>query len=380
MTAKVFPPDDLQRRLAALADYGVLDTPEEQGFDDIVKLACQVCRVPVSLVSLVAENRQWFKARVGFPHCETPLNQSVCAYALNEPELLVIPDLTADPRTSANTLVTQDPAIRFYAGAVLRNGDGVAIGSLCVIDTVPRPEGLTLEQADALVALARQVVNLLDLRAALASRDQAMEKLMLADQADRNHQKLVREELGHRLKNLLTIVQSLVGQTMRSAVTLDDARATILDRIAALSSAQDLLIEASNEQSDLETVVRAALAPYDSDNRFEIGGEAISLGPRSAMLLALTVHELATNAVKYGALSSADGRIAVRWHAREGRDLNLVWQERGGPPVQTPKRRGFGSRLIERALAAEMGGTAELAFAPGGLRFDFVAPLSVPAA
>ena len=94
--------------------------------------------VPVSLVSLVAEDRQWFKAESVPP--ANAANQSVCAYALHEPELLVITDLTADPRTSANTLVTEGPAIRFYAGAVLRNSDGIAIGSLCVIDTVPRPE------------------------------------------------------------------------------------------------------------------------------------------------------------------------------------------------------------------------------------------------
>src|SRR5476651_2661024 len=114
-------PVDDSSRLAALLSYRVLDTPPEAQFDDIVQLARTICRTPVALVSLIAADRQWFKARVGIDDLsETPLNQSVCVHALAEPEILIIPDLTQDARTRDNTLVTGGPQIRFYAGAVLR--------------------------------------------------------------------------------------------------------------------------------------------------------------------------------------------------------------------------------------------------------------------
>ncbi|UIY43377.1 GAF domain-containing protein [Methylobacterium radiotolerans] len=160
-------------RLAALDALAILDTPTEPGFDDVVRLATRLCAVPVALVSFVAADRQWFKARVGFPACETDLDRSVCKFAISAPDLLVIPDLAADPRTAGNPLVTGDPHIRFYVGAPLRLSTGLVVGSLCAIDTVPRPEGLTPEQADDLRALARQVVTQLELRSALHAKDVA---------------------------------------------------------------------------------------------------------------------------------------------------------------------------------------------------------------
>lgn len=158
-------------RLAALDGYGILDTPAEEGFDDIVALATLLCEAPVALVSLVAGDRQWFKARIGFPPCETDLNSSVCAHALAEPDLLIIPDLTVDQRTRHNPLVAGEPHIRFYAGSPLRTRDGHVLGSLCVIDHVPRPQGLTARQREGLRALGRQVGGQLELRRLLRERD-----------------------------------------------------------------------------------------------------------------------------------------------------------------------------------------------------------------
>ena len=163
-------------RLAALASYDILDTLPEEGFDDIVQLARQLCHVPVALVSLVAADRQWFKARAGFPFPETAIDASVCAHALAEPDLLVIADLTLDPRTRANPLVVGDPFIRFYAGAPLRTESGDVLGTVCVIDTEPRPAALTEAQADGLRRLARQVVNLMELRRAVKQREAALSR------------------------------------------------------------------------------------------------------------------------------------------------------------------------------------------------------------
>jgi two-component sensor histidine kinase/PAS domain-containing protein len=167
---------DHLRRLEALEAYDILDTAPEPEFDDIVFIASTVCRTPVSLVSLVETDRQWFKARIGFEACETPIAQSVCAHALSAPDLLIIADLTADPRTQNNRLVTEPPYIRFYAGAPLIIPDGTIIGTLCVIDTVPRPEGLDDNQKKVLQALSRQVVALMETRRVSHRKDELFQR------------------------------------------------------------------------------------------------------------------------------------------------------------------------------------------------------------
>lgn len=163
---------DHLHRLEALEAYDILDTAPEPEFDDIVFIASTVCGTPVSLVSLVEVDRQWFKARIGFEACETPIAQSVCAHALGSPDLLIIPDLTADRRTANNRLVTEAPHIRFYAGAPLIVPDGTIIGTLCVIDTIPRPQGLNENQQKVLQALARQIVALLETRRVSHRKDE----------------------------------------------------------------------------------------------------------------------------------------------------------------------------------------------------------------
>jgi PAS domain S-box-containing protein len=176
MTDPTTPPSEVvdTRRLDALRNYDILDTPPEKGFDDIVELARITCAAPVALVSLVAGDRQWFKAQSGFEPRETSLDKSVCAHALAEPGLLVIPDLTLDPRTRENPLVTGEPHIRFYAGAPLQAVGGERLGSLCIIDIVPRPEGLTERQASALRALAGQVMTQMDLRRSVTERERIL--------------------------------------------------------------------------------------------------------------------------------------------------------------------------------------------------------------
>ncbi|KAB1075354.1 PAS domain S-box protein [Methylobacterium planeticum] len=151
-------------RLAELRDLGILDSRPDPAYDDLARIAALVCATPVALVSFVDETRQWFKAEIGFGCTETPLDQSICAYALLQEEVLIIPDLTADPRTAANPLVTGEPRIRFYAGAVIRSAAGIPLGSLCVIDRLARPDGLTGAQAATLTALARQLSSLLEYR------------------------------------------------------------------------------------------------------------------------------------------------------------------------------------------------------------------------
>src|SRR5262245_4673512 len=156
-------PADEPQRLEALRRYEVLDTPPEHAFDDLALLASQICETPVALVSLVDEDRQWFKARVNFEESETPREVAFCAHAiLGGEDVLVVPDAKAGRRFAENPLVNEREGIRFYAGAPLVTSDGYPLGTLCVMDRKPR--SLTADQTDALRALSRQVVDQLELR------------------------------------------------------------------------------------------------------------------------------------------------------------------------------------------------------------------------
>lgn len=147
-------------RLAELRSIGVLDSLPEQAYDDIVALAAFICDVPIALVSLVDEERQWFKAKRGLTACETSRELAFCAHALTHPDsFFIVPDTLEDPRFLNNPLVTSEPFIRFYAGAPLVTAQKNVLGTLCVIDRVPRR--LNSAQKVALHALSRQVVALL---------------------------------------------------------------------------------------------------------------------------------------------------------------------------------------------------------------------------
>jgi PAS domain S-box-containing protein len=195
-------------RLRALEGYGILDTPAEEAFDDIVAIAAEVCDAPVALVSFVTSDRQWFKARVGFDATETPLDHSVCAHALEEREMLVIPDLSLDPRTRDNPLVTHDPAVRFYAGVVLVSPEGHPLGTLCVLDRTARPGGLSGGQSTALRSLGRHVMALLALRRAVATSNKAIAELA---QAQREQSRVAESIKERELKLRLAVESAQIG-------------------------------------------------------------------------------------------------------------------------------------------------------------------------
>ncbi|TNC47739.1 PAS domain S-box protein [Rubellimicrobium rubrum] len=158
-------------RLAALSRYAILDTPREAAFDNIAQLAAEICEAPIAVVNLIAGGRQWFKAEVGIGARELPLEVSICRHALLQTGLLIVPDLSQDCRFECNPLVTQAGGLRFYAGALLETSEGLPLGTMCILDTKPRPDGLTAQQQRLLQGLARQVMSELELRRALAERD-----------------------------------------------------------------------------------------------------------------------------------------------------------------------------------------------------------------
>lgn len=651
---------DLER-LEALEELHIMDTAPEPVFDDIVSIASTVCKTPVSLISLVEQDRQWFKARTGFEPCETPIDQSVCQHSLYSTDILVIPDLTKDSRTYKNTLVTEDPFIRFYAGAPLVLSDGVIIGTLCVIDTVPRPEGLTCDQRSVLKALAGQVAAHLEVRRASSRKDELFRRqkqinamiresvktaltaqeagrigtfeldietgnirvssefcrifdvpqtgqyharqfeqmlhpedrgiqstedtrksgtsvavveyrivtpsrgirwicrhatfehsadgkprkllgtvqditaqrrstervktlLELGDRlrdltdveeiaftaaelmaraldatragfgvvdpaqetvlmqpewrapgvssvAGKHHfrnygsyiddlksggsvvisdcmtdprtrdsakallalgirqlvnvpifdqgkfalvvfvhhdgvfewtdddlafvrsfgdriqsaigrlraeteQNLLNREIGHRLKNAFAMVQALAKQTLRPV----KERGPVLNfeqRLQALSSAHDILLVNNWASADVRAVLLRVVETLGMVERMDIRGEDISVNPKGALSLSLLLHELTTNAVKYGSLSSAQGRVVVSWSTEKQGDetvFRLLWREVDGPPVLQPETKGFGSRLISMGLLGT-GGVA-MRYLDQGLEVEMTAPLT----
>ncbi|HTO34000.1 MAG TPA: GAF domain-containing protein [Pararhizobium sp.] len=652
---------DHQKRLEALEAYDILDTPPEPEFDDIVLVASIACKTPSALVSLVEIGRQWFKARVGFEAGETQIGQSICANAMGSPDVLVIPDLTQDPRTSTNPLVVGKPHIRFYAGAPLITPDGTIIGTLCVIDTMARPQGLDEPQRKALEALARQVILLLEARrvsrrkdelfkrqksiassirtsasktlaaqeagrigtfevdiatssvkgsaefcrifsmapadsypasvfedmvlpedrglqshdasrndgnaepdveyristadrgvrwiarhatfehdaigrpvrmlgtvqditaqkrsiarteallalgdrlrdlddiesmalvasdlmakALDASRagfgivDSASETMLMqpewrapgiaslagvhplrsygtfiddlkqglpvvitdvttdprtADDAeallaigirvlvnlpifdhgkfslivfvhhDRPYewseeelsfirsfgnriqsalarlqaeadQNLLNNEIGHRLKNTFAMVQAIASQTLRP-VTERDHVLNFEKRLQALSTAHDALLVQNWTGADVATLVASSLETLGMSDRFDVSGPAFTFGPRSSLSLSLLLHELATNAVKYGSLSSPAGRVSINWSINGTGDqatFHFEWKEDGGPPASPPKSKGFGSRLINMGLTGT--GDVTASYDPSGFMVEMTAVLS----
>src|SRR5215471_11888078 len=204
--------------------------------------------------------------------------------------------------------------------------------------------------------------------------------------AAEQRQKLLMDELNHRVKNTLATVQSLASQTARAAPTPAAFRERFEGRLIALSKAHDQLTIHHWESADLRELLSGSLAPYagTAPHRVVLRGEDVVLRPRAVLTLAMAIHELTTNAAKYGALSIPGGRVEIRW--RPGPDdagrrmLHIDWIEQGGPAVAPPKQRGFGSKLIEGSIAAELGGLARLVFDSQGLRCEILIPMEAAAA
>jgi PAS domain S-box-containing protein len=482
-------------RLAALRSYGVLDTPREAAFDEITQVASLVCKAPIALVSFVEDTRQFFKSEVGFGVRETSLDVSICAHAILQRDLFVVPDTTQDERFASTPLVKGEPYVRFYAGALLTTPEDLPIGTLCVLDTQPRPEGLSEEQAGTLQALARAVMAQLELRRsnralseserrlraseerlqlalnaghigtwtwdlredrviadanfahmfsvspeeaakgapverfvnAIHPKDRPRVEAVLANAVKRGReyeiefrlvqrdgavrwvvgrgrcehdeqgrpirfpgatvditdlkqaqeaQELIARELSHRIKNIFAVVGGLVTLSARGHPEAKGFAEDFRRRVNALAQAHEYVRPHSPEGVPVgsgETalgLMRVLLAPYRQGGRerFVIEGEDVPIGAKSATALALIMHEQATNAVKYGALSVETGMVRLAGE-RDGDTYRLTWEEVGGPAVAgVPEREGFGTQMAARSAAGQLGGTITHDWAPGGLR------------
>lgn len=365
---------DESERIAALKSYDILDTPPEPDFDDLVLLAAQICEAPRAGINLIDEHRQWFKAETGLGVRETPLDASICASIILQPGLTVIRDVTQDSRFAHNPLVTGEPHIRFYAGVLLETSRGLPLGTLCVLDDDVRD--LTAPQIFGLQTLSRQVMALLELRRALAQRDRAL----AARDRSESRQILLTRELHHRVKNTLATVQAVAGSTARSATSIDQFQHAFAGRIGSLAKAHSVITEDDRQSASLLKLLRLELEGFAETraDRVTLSGPHVDLPSELAIPLGLSIHELTANSAQHGALSTREGRIRVTWHLepeQEPHALALEWREQHGPRVSAPRRRGFGSRVLERVLGSQTGARVESTFDPDGLRVNIQLPL-----
>jgi PAS domain S-box-containing protein len=191
------------------------------------------------------------------------------------------------------------------------------------------------------------------------------------------HRKLLARELSHRVKNTLATAQAVFVQSLKSADSIQDAQNRAIGRVQALASAQDLLTQEGWSSATLRDVVDKSLFPFHSGN-IKVAGPRQMLGAKAISTLSLALHELATNSTKYGALSSEAGSVTVTWTVEPGDEpqLHFYWSEMGGPAVEQPTRRGFGSRVIQQTVEAELKGETRLEFRPDGLKYEILAPVS----
>src|SRR4051794_5539070 len=214
-----------RERLAALYRYEILDTPPERDFDDVCALAAQICGTPIAALSFLDRGRQWFKSEIGLGVSETPLDNSICRYAILEQDFLVVHDTRLDPRFQANPLCSGEPGLRFYAGAVIRTPDGFPIGSVCVLDR--RPREVTPRQVEGLQTLARQVMTMLELRRSnrelVGMQEELTTALTAATEANAAKDEFL-AKLSHELRTPLMPVVVSVGALLELPDLAEEVR------------------------------------------------------------------------------------------------------------------------------------------------------------
>lgn len=358
--------------MAALYQTDLMDSGPEERFDRLTRLVAASLSVPVALVSLVDTKRQFFKSVFGLPEPwkserETPLTHSFCQHVVERAAPLVIDDATLDPLVCDN-LAIPDLNVRAYLGVPLLTADGHVLGSLCAIDAQPRH--WTSREQEILTDFARLVEEQIALReqvAVLARFDE--------------QRSLIQGELAHRIKNIFSVISSLLLVSSKTATDLDGFLASVTGRIQALSKANDFILNAKTSDggltSGLADLIEALLAPFRRDTgRVTLSCAPVSVGEKTAGALALVIHELATNSAKYGALSTEGGHIDLSCHC-EGERFKITWRESGGPPVPgTPARKGFGTKMVTRTVEAQLLGNIERSF----LRDGLVVTLDIPVA
>jgi len=348
-------PKEQDERLKTLHSYNVLDTEAEADFDDIVELASKICDTPVSLISLVDEERQWFKARVGFEPHETALDQSVCSHAILSDDFTEISDMGADARTVDNPLFVGDPRVKFYAGANLVAPNGQPIGTLCVLDTKPRT--LTEFQRQALQTLSRHVMMQLELR-----------KKIRIEEA-------LRAEMDHRVKNSFQTIASLLRMATRKVDDPDakDVLALVERRFGAVASLHGELMardgaEAVQAVSFLEQLGKLLAAGAPENVTVTTLADDGELQVKQASAIGMIVSEFVANSIKHAFPKDHAGEVTLSLrHEGDGNWL-LDCRDNGGGhggAVSGADSSGLGKMLMASA-AEQLNGELTTEFTPDG--------------
>ncbi|QLE51946.1 response regulator [Nostoc sp. C057] len=253
-------PNNEIQRIETLLEYKILDTPSEAAFDDLTRLASYICQTPIALISLIDTNRQWFKSKVGLDVLKTHRDFAFCSHAILQPDVFVVPDATDDKRFATNPLVISDPNIRFYAGVPLTNPEGYTLGTLCVIDYVPRE--LTPEQIEALRILGRQVIKQLELRRNLASLVLVTKKNKQTQKVSKQFFKKIAAGFG-----IASVILVLIGVVSYQNTTVSTINRSILKNTSQkLNSLEELLSQIKDaetrQRSYIITGKQTYLKPY----------------------------------------------------------------------------------------------------------------------
>jgi len=347
-------------RLAALNKTKLLDTAAEARFDGLTRIASKALGTEVALVSLIDENRQWFKSKVGTEESETPRDIAFCHHAIQKPGIMVVKDATKDERFKDNPLVTGGPNIAFYAGAPLITRDGHALGTLCVIDSKPRPD-FDDDDKQILADLAASVMTEIE----VGAQEQKIDDLSV-----------VNEELQHRMGNMYAHVSSLVSLMDRSIDNKEDFAKNLRARINTLAQTQALIAEHRYESVSISKIIETTLSPFMTENlskRITVQStDGFDLSQRAAFTVTLMINELATNAIKHGALSTEDGVINISWTHSDRFDFQ--WRENVfGLKFDGSSGDGFGSQILKRIVPLEFRGQANFDISESGLLYQLIA-------
>lgn len=356
------------RRLATLEATGLMDSLPDEAFDRAVRLATRITSAPVGLVSIVDGQRQFFKARSGLDSRSefatgTPLSHSFCQFVVSQDRVMRVED-SRSHSLLAQSRAHHDLGAVAYLGVPVHAPNGEALGSFCAIDHSPRD--WTSADIEALEDLAGV------LEAEIALRQTVDERQLLI------------EELNHRVKNVFAILSGMIRLARHGEETADTLASALEARVQALGRAHELIVPIAEinhtvgQSVPLASLFSSLLEPYvgPGSERVVIEGPGIELGPAATTNLALAIHELATNAVKYGALASAGGRLSITW-TREDQELRIRWREIRPEPEDTQLTEpGFGSRLISICLQSQLHGEVRTEVSDTGWARKITIPLN----
>jgi two-component sensor histidine kinase len=360
-------------RLGALRRYDILDTPREADFDEVVKVASAVCGTPISVVNLIDHGRQWFKAEVGLGVRETPLDSSICAHAILQRGLFVVPDTTLDNRFCDNALVVGDPHLRFYAGALLETPEGFPLGTVCVLDYKPRE--LDETQKAFLRLMANQVMKLLELRRINAAEHEAR---LQAEELIKQNAVLMREG-DHRLMNSLQLVQSMLALQSRRAST-EETKAQLDmagSRVLAIATVhKQLHLAGSMEEVEIDAFLHRLCeslkhtAPAQI-NAIDVAADNVKVPSDLASGIGLLVAELVTNSFKYAYPAGEHGSVAVHFaQTPSGWRLKVSDQGSGLPKgFDIDQSKGFGMQVV-KAFVRRLNANVAVSSRPGHTAFE----------